>query len=133
MKKKILIIDDEPAYLEIIKDEFEEADKEFKVITAMDGEEARKKAKEYIPDLIILDIILPPRKGEVLDRTEGMKILDDLKGNSETKNIKIIILTVIANYISIKMKAEEMKIPFFRKPFDTKELVNTARELFKEE
>lgn len=129
--KKILIIEDEPAYSEIIKDEFEETGG-FDVITAIDGEEGRRKAREEKPDLIILDIILPPKKGEPIDRKEGMKILHDLKSDSETEGIKIIIHTVLADYFSIMSEVEHMNIPFFRKPFDTKELLNKARGLLKE-
>ena len=60
-KKKILIADDEPDILEILKFNLE-ADG-FVVETAKDGNSAIEKAKSFLPDLIILDIMMPGKNG----------------------------------------------------------------------
>ncbi|MDI6751732.1 MAG: response regulator [bacterium] len=127
-KKKILIIDDDPAFLKITRDEFDEQGG-FEVITAMNGDDGKKRAEEEKPDLIVLDIILPSRSGEMENREEGIRVLDDLKANPETKDIKIIIVTCRIDYMEVKRKAESMEIPFFRKPLDTIELVEKAKNM----
>jgi signal transduction histidine kinase/ligand-binding sensor domain-containing protein/DNA-binding NarL/FixJ family response regulator len=78
----ILIVEDNAdmrMYLERILSD------QFKVLTAKDGEEALRKASEYIPDLIISDIMMP-----VMD---GLELLRALRKNDHTNHIPIILLT----------------------------------------
>ena len=70
--KKVLIIDDEPEFCEVVKMYFEVTLKSnFQVGVAYDGREGVKMAKKFMPDLIILDIVMP-----VMD---GFKTLEMLK------------------------------------------------------
>lgn len=74
-KKKILVVDDEVDFLEIIKIRLEASD--YEVITAANGEEALKKVKNEKPDVVLLDILMPGIDGlEVLKRIR--KINDKL-------------------------------------------------------
>ena len=57
MAKKILLIDDEPNVLKVLKSRLESEN--YSVITASDGKEGLEKAKAEKPDLIILDVIMP--------------------------------------------------------------------------
>ena len=59
--KKILIADDEPDILEIIQ--FNLAAEGYDVITAKNGDEAIEQAKKHLPDLIILDVMMPGKTG----------------------------------------------------------------------
>jgi len=81
--KKILFIEDETALQKafgtILKD------KGYEVISALDGETGLKLAKEQKPDLILLDVILP--------KIHGFEVLKKLKGEKETQQIPVIILT----------------------------------------
>jgi len=81
--KKILFIEDEPTLQktvgEILKQE------EFIVLEALDGEEGLAAAKRERPDLILLDLVLPKKN--------GFEVLEALKKDPETANIKIIVLT----------------------------------------
>ena len=65
---KILVVDDEPDAVELIKFNLKAAG--YEVITAADGDEALKKARAILPDLIILDLMLPE-----VDGLEVCKIL----------------------------------------------------------
>lgn len=83
-KPKILIIDDERLFLNIIVDLLKD---EYVTCTAEDGESALKHLdEEILPDLIILDIILP--------KMNGYEICKKIKANNKTRNIPIIFLTV---------------------------------------
>lgn len=81
--KKILIVDDEPDIIEILK--FVLETNGYECITANDGEEGLKLAKEASPNLIILDVMMP--------KMNGYKISRLLKFDAKYKNIPILMLT----------------------------------------
>jgi two-component system alkaline phosphatase synthesis response regulator PhoP len=82
-KKKILIIEDEAPILSMYKTEFE--NNGFLVFAAGNGEDGLKLAQEKIPDLVLLDIILPG--------LDGFAVLKEIKANAKTKNIPVVMLT----------------------------------------
>lgn len=81
-RKKILIIEDEMALVNnlalALSDDFE-------VVSAMTADEGRRKAKKDLPDLILLDLMLPDRS--------GIDVLRQLKGDPQTDTIKVLVLT----------------------------------------
>jgi len=81
--KKILFIEDESTlqktFSDILKDEG------YEVLNAFDGEEGLRLAQQELPDLILLDLILP--------KMHGFDVLKSLKENPETKDIPVIVLT----------------------------------------
>ena len=104
--QKILIIDDDPDYLESIKIFLKEAN--FQVLTASDGSIGLSKAELMKPDLIILDIMLPD--------TDGYSVCRELKEKAETGNIPIIILSNISTQTQGKGYAN--KIAFYHRADD---------------
>lgn len=83
--KSILIIEDEPDYLTLLRDQL--VKKAYKVIEAEDGVEGLSLAKSYQPDVILLDIRLPG--------IDGLSMLESLRKDSYGKKAKVIILTNI--------------------------------------
>ncbi|MBU1255311.1 response regulator [Patescibacteria group bacterium] len=81
--KKILIIEDDPFLSEMYVAKFSKNN--FEVEVAIDGEAGLAKVKEFIPDLILLDIVLP--------KMDGFEILKKIKSDSKFKNIPIVLLT----------------------------------------
>jgi len=81
--KKILIVDDEADIVEILQFVLETGG--YECITAFDGEEGLKLAKEAAPDLIILDVMMP--------KINGYKISRLLKFDAKYKDIPIFMLT----------------------------------------
>ncbi len=100
MPKKILVVDDEPDMIAIMKLTLEL--KGFEVITAYDSQEGFKKAKEDYPDLIILDILMPKGFGDDL----GNK----LKSDSDTKHIPIIFFTNMPVPLLTGLNEKEMPL-----------------------
>lgn len=88
----ILLIDDDKFFLEFYRSEM--AQYNFKVEFAVDGEEGLKKAKEIIPDAIILDVILPKK--------DGFEVLEELKKDDKTKNIPVVVASVLSEDNDIK-------------------------------
>lgn len=87
MSKKILVIEDELALSQVLSDRFTEEG--FDVQTAGDGEEGLKKATEWKPDLVLLDIVMP--------RMDGMTMLHELRKTPEGKNMPVILLTNLSD------------------------------------
>ena len=83
MKKKILIVDDENIILEPISEKFR--DEGFEVETACDGEEGLKKALEFLPEVILLDVMMP--------KMTGLEMLEKLREDEKGKDMKVIVLT----------------------------------------
>lgn len=83
MAKKILMADDEPEFVELVK--FRLESNGYDVVTASNGKEAVEKAKTQNPDIILLDILMPDM--------DGYTALRELKGQDITKDIPVIIIT----------------------------------------
>lgn len=81
--KKILFVEDEPSLQKTLGEHLK--DEGFEVISALDGQEGLRLAKEQIPDLILLDLILP--------KMSGFEVLQALKQTPETQNIQVLVLT----------------------------------------
>ncbi len=82
-KAKILIVDDDPDFVETTKLVLES--KPYEVVTAQDGNEGIVKARQEKPDLIILDIIMPVK--------DGFNAAEEIKKDAELSKIPVIILT----------------------------------------
>lgn len=98
---RILIVDDEPDFLRLIKDVLTE--EKFQVFTARDGLQALKSARESHPDLILLDWNLPGKN--------GLDVCRDLKADPATRDIPILMLTArereTDNILGLEMGADD--------------------------
>jgi len=82
-RKKILVVDDEESLVRIVRLRLEA--EQYEVVTAYDGEDALRKAKEDKPDLILLDLMLP--------KMDGFWVCGLLKKDRRFKNIPVIIFS----------------------------------------
>ena len=106
-KKQVLVVDDDPMVVKVLRDPLERAG--YEVNVAFHGLEALKKVKEQRPDLIILDILMP-----LLD---GFKVARLLKFDKRFKDIPIIVLTSRATEGERKMGEQVGADEFLFKPF----------------
>lgn len=83
MNKKILFIEDESALQRAVTSVLSEQG--YHMLSALDGDAGIQLAKKELPDLILLDIILPKK--------DGFEVLSELRQEEATKNIPVIILT----------------------------------------
>jgi DNA-binding response OmpR family regulator len=81
--KTVLMAEDDDFLSGIYKQKFEMEG--LKVVMLRDGEKVLKEAQKKLPDIILLDILLPKK--------DGFTVLGELKSNQTTKNIPVIILT----------------------------------------
>ena len=117
LRKKIMILEDDEATAELLK--FYIQEEGFDVIVSTRGNNFLKKVREYQPDLITLDVLLPD--------ANGFTILKELQNNESTRNIPVIFITVREDEKEqgIMMGASGYII----KPFNEKELKNTIRSI----
>jgi DNA-binding response OmpR family regulator len=116
----ILVVDDSPTDLHLMTTPLQ--DKGYRIITAVDGEEALEKAIQERPSLIVLDVILPKKN--------GFQVCRQLKTSPDTQDIKILMLTSKTQdsdrFWGLKQGADE----YMTKPFEDEEyLANVAKLL----
>lgn len=119
--KKILIVDDEPDILEIL--EYNLKNEGYDTILAKDGEEGLQKAKQYKPDLIILDVMMPIKN--------GMEVCKILRSLPEFNQTIIIFLTAVNDEFSHVKGLESGGDDFISKPVTPKILVTKVNALFR--
>lgn len=119
MAKKILLVDDEPELVDMVKMRLEANN--YGVITANDGQEALDRVKKEKPDLVILDLMLP--------KLDGYKLCGLLKKDARYTNIPIIIFTARAQESDIKLGEEVGADAYITKPFEPQILLSKITEL----
>ena len=114
---KILVVDDEFILRDLMRTILEEEG--YSVITASDGEEALTKADNELPDLIILDLMMPGKS--------GLEVCKILKSQSETKHIPIVMATVLGREVDRTMTDEAGADAHFMKPFTASALLTEVK------
>ena len=122
MPKKILVVDDDPHIVSLIKNRFEA--NSYEVLTANDGEECIKKILSDKPDLVILDIMMPKVDG--YNVLVGIKEIKAITG--ELPEIPIIVLTAVADPGVREMVEKEQIIDYMIKPFDSADLLAKVKK-----
>ena len=122
MPKKILVVDDDPHIVSLIKNRFEA--NSYEVITANDGEECIEKILSDKPDLVILDIMMPKVDG--YNVLVGIKEIKAITG--ELPDIPIIVLTAVADPRIREMVEKEQIIDYMIKPFDSADLLSKVKK-----
>ena len=117
----VLIVDDEPNQLELVKFNLEQAD--FNVITAEDGEQAVTIAEEMLPDIIILDWMMP--------YMSGIEVCRDLRSRSSTREIPIIMLSARGEDGDRTLGLDIGSDDYITKPFSPKELIARIRAVLR--
>ena len=122
MGKKILVVDDDPHIVSLIKNRFEA--NSYEVITANDGEECIEKILSDKPDLVILDIMMPKVDG--YNVLVGIKEIKAITG--ELPDIPIIVLTAVADPRVREMVEKEQIVDYMIKPFASADLLSKVKK-----
>jgi len=119
LAKKILVVDDEPNFVRLLKARLENS--RYEVITAKDRQEAIDKTRQEKPDLIILDVMLP--------KIDGYKVASILKSDENTRDIPIVMLTAPTLAQDIKAGMESGAASYMQKPFNSDVLLGIVQGL----
>ena len=117
MPDKILVVDDELNIRNLAKMVLE--GEGYHVITAADGDEAINKTEAEMPDLILMDVVMP--------RKSGLDACKALKSQVKTRNIPIVICTVLGRDSDKKLSSEAGADGHFTKPFKSEELITEVK------
>jgi DNA-binding response OmpR family regulator len=116
-KPRILIVDDEPDLLTVLRFGLEAAG--FEVLQASDGEQALALARQHLPDLMILDLMLP--------RMDGYKVCRALKFDERYRALPILILSARSGEQDRRLAFDMGADAFMSKPYDMTALVKLIR------
>jgi two-component system, OmpR family, phosphate regulon response regulator PhoB len=120
-KKKILIVEDESDILNLI--DWHLQAEGYATVTAKDGTKGLSKAMEEIPDMILLDIMIPGM--------DGLEVCKELKRNPKTDKIPVVMLTAKGEEVDRIVGFELGADDYIVKPFSPRELVLRIRAIFK--
>ena len=113
MAKTILIVEDEPRNLKLLRDLLQRFG--YEILEASDGEQGVKLAGEKIPDMILMDIMMP--------KMDGLEATRIIKADEKTKHIPIIALTSYAMKGDREKTIEAGCDGYIAKPIDIKEVL----------
>lgn len=113
MNQRILIIEDEPDIIEVLKYNLEK--NHFSVASAASGEAGLKAAGELLPDLVLLDLMLPG--------IDGLEVCRRLRDDQRTRDIPVVMLTAKGTESDVVVGLTLGADDYIVKPFNTSELM----------
>jgi len=116
MKKKILVVDDEPDVITYLETLLNQAG--FEVISAGDGKEGLDRAKKEKPDLVLLDLLMP--------KNTGVDFYRKMRKDHEVANTPVIIVSAIAG----RNLAVKEAVAVFDKPVEPDQLLASINDVF---
>jgi two-component system OmpR family response regulator len=119
-RQKVLIVDDDPEIVELFVDVLTRGNR-FEVRTASTGYDAGVQTQEFLPDLIILDYMLPDINGNVVCQT--------IRKNPKFEHMKIVIVSGVVNPDEINDLLRSGADEFVKKPFNIEKLIDRIGEL----
>jgi two-component system sensor histidine kinase/response regulator len=113
MKGTVLIVDDIPKNLQLLGKTLR--DEGYKIVAVSKSEQVLESTKKYMPDLILLDVMMPVKT--------GFEVCEELKATKELEHIPVIFLTAKVEQDSIIKGLELGGADYITKPFNTSELI----------
>jgi len=117
LAERILVADDEPDILNLTRLMLEQEG--YLVTTASDGEETLRKAEAEMPDIILLDIVMPGKT--------GLEVCKILKAKHKTRDIPVVMFTALGQDGDRKLAKEAGCDGYFTKPFSLESLLTEVR------
>jgi len=120
IEKTVLIVEDDPSLREMLKKKFEE--KGYRVEEAENGEKAIEKAKEIVPNIILLDVILPKK--------DGYEVIREIRADKSVSNMPILLLTNLESSADVD-KALRLGVTNYlvKSDYTLEEVVEKVREM----
>ena|ERR1700722_11218226 len=119
MIKQILVVDDDQLMHRLFQHHLERAG--YQVLSAFNGREALEIAARQLPQLVVMDIMMPD--------IDGLAALRELKKSEATKSIPVIIITANSHHLTRKESETCGAAIFLTKPFSPTQLINEIRRL----
>jgi DNA-binding response OmpR family regulator len=118
--RKIVCVEDEPEMIELIQLILNR--RGFEVLGAPGGKEGLKMVREILPDLVLLDLMMPDM--------DGWEVYQQMKSEEATRNIPVIIVTAKAQNIDKVLGLHIAKVDdYIAKPFGPQELIDSVEKI----
>ena len=122
-QSRILVIDDSTTNIVLLEAIL--AEKGYHIETALNAKEAFLRIEKQIPDLILLDLLMP--------KVSGFDFLKELRKDEKTRNTPVIVISAINTDDENIRKINDLEaVDFLRKPIDIQYLVNKVEEILSE-
>lgn len=118
VKKIVMVVDDEPINVKVVKDILESSG--FKVVTAINGQEALEKLQKVKPNLVLVDYFMPG--------LNGLDLCKKIREDRNLRSLKLAFLTV-ARFSGTQELNKLNILDYIRKPFDTEYLVERVKRI----
>jgi len=122
MTWRILIADDEPNIVTSLEFLMRKCD--YEVCVARDGEEALRRVEDFRPNVLLLDVMMP--------LCNGFEVCRRIRENPELRRVRIVMLSARGRDVEIEKGLSLGADAYVTKPFSTKELLATVRQLLPE-
>ncbi|CAJ35876.1 response regulator transcription factor [Methanocella arvoryzae] len=123
MANKIMIVDDEPDVVDLVKIVLKSEG--YEVVTATSGKEALEKIGNEMPDLVLLDIMMP--------QMDGWEVYNHIKSNTKTRDIPVAMLTAKSQSIDKMIGLHVVQVDdYITKPFGRAELLERVKKILTE-
>ena len=123
MKAKVLVVDDETEFVELMQ--YNLAREGFEVFTATNGIEALHEARRILPDAILLDVMLPDM--------DGLSVCEILRMQPSTTDVPVIIVSALDGEVIRGRSLQARATCRFKKPVDIANLCSEVRKLCEEQ
>lgn len=117
--KEILVVDDSVTNVFLLESVLKEYG--YGVTTALNAKDAQKKIEDKLPDLILLDLLMP--------QVDGFGFIQDLKSVNEYKDIPVIIVSAVTDQESIQKIMNMGAVEYIRKPVVLTSLIEKIEEV----
>jgi CheY-like chemotaxis protein len=119
MPEKILVVDDEADVRNLTKMMLEGAG--YEVAEASDGDQALAMVAAGVPDLVLLDVVMPGKS--------GFEVCRALKAEEKTRKVPVIIFTVLGRDVDFRLSMESGADEFLSKPLKPEDMSNLVKEI----
>jgi len=120
----VLVVEDSATQREMISDLLKDSDLKASVVSVEDGVEALEQIKNQLPDVVVLDIIMP--------RMNGYEVCRQMKTDPSTEHVPVVMCSSkgeeFDKYWGLKQGADA----YIAKPFEPEELIGTIKQLLRE-
>jgi len=117
--KKVLIADDHPEAVELVRVTLE--DEDYEIVNTSNGKETLKKARVEKPDIVLLDVVMP--------KMDGFEVCRQLRKDPQTKEIPIVMLTDKGQEVDKERGREVGADDYITKPFSPSTLLIKIEEI----
>ncbi|MEW6153385.1 MAG: response regulator [Actinomycetota bacterium] len=116
---KLLVVDDDPVIVELLRVNFEMEG--FEVVSAADGAEGLEMVREWLPDAVVSDIMMP--------RMDGLEMVTRLRSDPATRALPVLLLSAKAQSAEVQAGLDAGADDYLTKPFDPFELIDRVNKL----